>query len=286
MLRTSITPTTRVAAVIGRPVRHSLSPLIHNAWLSAAKIDGIYLALEAVPGRLAGLIEALRGSNVSGFNVTLPFKEEALLAADRATDSARRAGAANVIVFEADGLVSADNTDGAGLLGAFAAQAPNFHATNSLVTILGAGGAARGAAAALLTAGARVRLVNRTRARAEAIADILDGGLEVFDWDEAAKALDGADALVNATSLGLPGGPPLEIALDALPATAVVMDMVYRPLKTPLLVAAEASGHGVVDGLEMLIRQAEPSFAAFFGASPPAHVDVRGLTLAALENRA
>lgn len=279
-----ITGTTAVAGVVGHPVRHSLSPLIHNAWLAAAAIDGVYVPLEAPDGRLAPLIEGLRGGVLRGLNVTLPFKEAALAAADVATDAARRAGAANLILFRADGVVEADNTDGAGLLGAFAVQAPSFRPDAGPVVILGAGGAARGAAAALLAAGApQVRLVNRTRAKAGAIGAALGEKVVIFDWTETDAALAGATALINATSLGLDGKAPLVISLGALPAKAAVMDMVYRPLRTPLLIAAQAAGRQTVDGLEMLIRQAVPSFEALFGQPPPADLDIRALALAVLE---
>ena len=276
-----------MAGVIGRPVRHSLSPIIHNAWLAAAEIDGVYVALSPAPERLAALIDGLRGGAVRGLNVTLPYKEQALALADQASDRARRAGAANVLVFSEDGGVAADNTDGCGLLAAFAAQAPAFRAGSAPVVVLGGGGAARAAAAALVEAGApEVRLVNRTGDRAAAIAQTLGATIKVFGWDQAERALAGAGGLINATALGLEGGQPLALNLDSLPRQAVVMDMVYRPLLTPLLVRWRAAGHAVVDGLEMLIRQAEPSFEAFFGRPPPADVDVRALALAALEARA
>jgi shikimate dehydrogenase len=278
----TITGATAVAGVIGAPVRHSLSPILHNAWLAAAGVDGVYVALSPSIERLSALIDGLRGGALRGLNVTLPFKEQALALADRASEAAHRAGAANLLVFDAGGGVRADNTDGVGLLGAFAAQAPKFAAAARPVVILGAGGAARGAAAAFVAAGAQVRLVNRTAGRAQAIAEALGDGVSAFAFPDLAKALDGAGALINATSLGLQGGEPLDIDLAELPAGAVVMDMVYRPLSTPLLARAAGAGHPTVDGLEMLIRQAIPSFEAFFGRPPPANVDVRALAIAAL----
>jgi shikimate dehydrogenase len=278
-----ITAATRVAGVIGRPVRHSLSPVIQNAWIEAAGLDAVYVALSPSEDWLGPMIAGCRGGLMAGLNVTLPFKEKALEQADTASDRAWRAGAANLLLFGKDDQVTADNTDGVGLLAAFAAQAPKFDIHGQILTVLGAGGAARGAAAALVGAGAgTVRLVNRTRERAEQIADVLGPKIEVFGWEQLAAALDGAGALINSTSLGLEGGEPLNLSLDGLPAAAVVMDMIYRPLKTPLLVAAEASGRPIVDGLEMLIGQARPSFEALFGQAPPADVDVRALALAAL----
>ncbi len=276
----SVTSRTRVAGVIGRPVAHSLSPLIQNAWIKAAGLDAVYVALSPSEDWLAPFISGCRGGVLAGLNVTLPFKAHALEMADDASERAWRAGAANLLLFGDDDQIYADNTDGVGLLAAFAAQAPGLDVTGQVVTILGAGGAARGAAAALVGAGAaEVRLVNRTRVRAEQIADVLGVKVQVFGWDQLAAAFNGAAALINATSLGLEGGEPLTLSLEGLPAGAVVMDMVYRPLKTSLLAAAAAAGHPVVDGLEMLIGQARPSFEALFGQAPPATVDVRALAL-------
>jgi len=279
---TAISAATRVAGIAGAPVSHSLSPLIHNAWLEAARIDAVYVAFAPPKGGFTAFARGLRGGAVRGLNVTVPFKEEALALADEATLRARRAGAANLLVFEPDGRIIADNTDGVGLLGALSAQAPGFSAPSGPAVILGAGGAARGAAAALIEAGApQVRVVNRTRARAEALAAALGGEIAVFAEGDTAAFADAA-LIVNATTLGLGGGPGPATPLEAAPASAVVMDMVYRPLRTPFLEAAQARGLRAVDGLEMLIGQAAPSFEALFGAPPPA-IDVRALCLKALE---
>jgi shikimate dehydrogenase len=188
------------------------------------------------------------------------------------------------LLFPEDGRVIADNTDGEGLLGAFALQAPEFDPKGGPIVILGAGGAARGAAAAFLLAGApKIRIVNRTRARAEVIAATLGDRVGAFGWADLPDVLDDATALVNATSLGLEGHDPLEANIAGLPTAAPVMDMVYRPLHTPLLEDAARAGHPTVDGLAMLVLQAVPSFEAFFGQAPPRDVDVRALALAALE---
>jgi shikimate dehydrogenase len=281
-----ITGATVVAGVVGRPVRHSLSPLIHNAWLAASGVDGVYVAVSPKADRFAALIDGLRGGVLRGVNVTLPFKEEALVVADHASERAQRAGAANLLVFGDDGSVTADNTDGQGLLGALVAGTPGFQAGARPIVMLGAGGAGRGAAAALLDAGAaQVRLINRTRARADDVAQALGPRVQVIEWKDAAAALAGAGALINATSLGLEGRGAVDVPLGALPADAVVMDMVYRPLATDLLVRARTAGYTTVDGLDMLIRQAAPSFKAMFGRLPPADVDVRALAVATLEAR-
>ena len=279
-----ISGATTVAGVVGAPVRHSLSPLIHNAWIEAAGVDGVYVALAPDPEHFPKLLDGLRGGALRGLNVTLPFKEVALAAANRVSDRARRAGAANLLVFEPDGTITADNTDGEGLLSAFAEQAPALDLAARPVVVLGAGGAARGAVAALLDAGApEVRIVNRTLARAEAIAEAVGGPVAVHEWGGLREAMTTASVVINATSLGLAGKDPLAVSFDGLQTGAVVMDMVYRPLRTAFLARAASEGFTTVDGLAMLIGQAAPSFKAFFGVAPPTTVDVRRLALDLLE---
>lgn len=274
---------TVVAGIVGRPVAHSLSPLIHNAWLAAASIDGVYVPFAPDAHGFDRLARGFRGGAIRGVNVTVPFKEEALAAADRASEAARLAGAANVLLFEPDGRTLADNTDGLGLLRAFASQAPQWDVQTGPVTVLGAGGAARGAAAALVLAGApKVFIVNRTVAKAEAVADALGPKAAALPLSHAVGALSVSTAVINATSAGLSGQGDLDVALDKTQAATVIMDMVYKPLETPFLRQARSLGRATVDGLEMLIRQAEPAFEAFFGAWPPAEVDVRALALKAL----
>lgn len=278
----AITGATIVAGVAGQPVHHSLSPLIHNAWLAGGGIDGVYVAFSPPADNFPKFAEGLRGGAIRGLNVTLPFKEAALSVCHRATPRAEAAEAANLLLFEADGSITADNTDGVGLLGALAARA-GFEPRSGPVVIIGAGGAARGAAAALKEAGApEVRVVNRTLAKAGFVAGSLGDKGVAFPLDRAGEALKGAVAVINATSAGLINGGRLEVPLAATPETAVIMDMLYRPLETPFLAEAKALGRRTVDGLEMLVRQAEPSFEAFFGAAPPADVDVRALAIQAL----
>jgi shikimate dehydrogenase len=266
------------AGVVGSPIGHSLSPMIHRAWLDAAGIEGRYEAYEPRAGWTT-FIDDHRGQLV-GLNVTLPFKLDALATANATTARAHRAGAANLLVFESEGIL-ADNTDGEGLLAAFAGQAPGFDPKAGAVVIFGAGGAARGAAAAFIDAGTpEIRIVNRSADKARALCDLLGEPVVISD------KLDDAVAVINATSLGLNGGegPPLDPS--ALPKAAVVMDMVYRPIETAFLAQARAAGHRTVDGLAMLIGQARPSFTALFGRPPPADVDVRALCLAELERTA
>lgn len=280
---TRITGATVVAGVVGRPIAHSMSPILHNAWLAAAGIDGVYVPFDVSPENFASFVNGLRGGSLSGLNVTVPFKTQALALADEVSERARLAQAANVLVFGADGAIRADNTDGLGLLSAFAVQAPGFDPAAAPVAILGAGGAARGAAAAFLSAGARdIRILNRTLARAEEIAADLGGGVHAYGLDQAGQGFEGVGALINATSAGLSGAGVLDVPIAATPPSAVVMDMVYKPLLTPFLAQARALGRPTVDGLAMLIGQAVPSFTAFFGQPPPAGVDVRTLAKQAL----
>ena len=260
---------TVVAGVAGQPIAHSLSPLIHKAWIAAVGLDADYRAFgpedEAGFGALVakGRAEALRG-----LNVTAPFKAAALALADEVSETARLCGSANLLVFEG-GRARADSTDGAGLLAALAEQAPALDVRGRPVLILGAGGAARAAAAALKGAGAEVGVLNRTPARAEALA--ADLGVRVAT----PEAIEDALLVVNALS----SAP--EIDAGALRPDAVLMDMTYRPLLTPFLAAGRARGLTTVDGLAMLIGQARPSFRALFGLEPPP-VDVRRLALEAL----
>jgi shikimate dehydrogenase len=281
-----ITGATAVAGVAGAPIRHSLSPLIHNAWIEAADLDAVYVPFAPCGDDFTRFAEGLRGGVIRGLNVTLPFKEAALSVADEVSDRAELAGAANLLVFGEDGRITGDNVDGLGLLGAFAAQAPDFDPKGGPVTIVGAGGAARGAAAAFVMAGApEVRIVNRTLAKAEIVAGALGRRMRAYALDAAAAAFDEATAVVNATSAGLSDELP-DLPLEATPPAAVIMDMTYKPLETPFLARARALQRRTVDGLEMLIRQAGPSFEAFFGHVPPKTVDVRAICVAALEGQA
>ena len=285
-MRPAISGETVVAGVAGSPVRHSLSPLIHNAWLKAAGVDGVYVAFAPPPDRFAAFAEGLRGGVARGLNVTAPFKETALALADAASPTARAAGSANLLVFEADGAISADSTDGEGLLGAFREQVAGFDPGDGPLVVLGAGGAARAAAAAFLFAGApRVDILGRTAARGEGLVAALGPRTRSFDLAEGNGPLRDARAVINATPLGLNGAPGPVLPLHLLDPGCVVMDMVYRPIRTALLDAAAARGLRTVDGLAMLIGQARPSYERLFGRPPPA-IDVRALAVAALETKA
>jgi shikimate dehydrogenase len=257
------------AGVMGWPVEHSRSPPLHRFWLDEHAIDGDYALMPVPPEALPDALRALPQQGFAGCNLTLPHKERALALVDRSDATARRIGAVNTIVVAADGTLEGRNTDAFGFHANLAESVPGWSAAAGPATVLGAGGAARAVVAALLDKGApEIRLLNRHRARAEALAAALGGPIHVLDWDRRRAALDGAALLVNATSLGQAGQPALDLALDALSRAAVVNDIVYVPLETPLLAAARARGNAAVDGLGMLLHQARPAFAAWFGVMP------------------
>ena len=277
-----LTGRARLAGVMGWPVGHSLSPRLHGHWLRRHKIDGAYLPLAVPPDRLEQALRALPALGFRGCNLTIPHKEAALPLIDRASALARRIGAINTVVVEPDDTLSGDNTDGFGFLASLAAGCPDWRAEAGPAVLLGAGGAARAVTVALLDAGApEVRLLNRTPDRARRLAAELDGPVAAVPWSERAAALDGAALLVNTTTLGMAGQPPLVLALDALPRTALVTDVVYTPLITPLLAVARARGNPVVDGLGMLLHQARPGFRAWFDVDPAVDDELRAVVLAA-----
>jgi shikimate dehydrogenase len=265
----SLTGAAKVAGVMGWPVAHSRSPVLHGFWLKEHGIDGAYVPLPVRTENLRRVLQALPLMGFAGCNLTLPHKEDALEIVDEIDLSARRAGAANTIVINDRGRLIGSNTDMFGFLEALRAAVPGWRASSGPATVIGAGGAARAVVAALIDDGVpEIRLVNRTPARAATLAKELGGAVRGVAWEERAAALAGAALLVNATSLGMEDQPALELPLDALPRDAVVNDIVYVPLETPLLAAARARGNGAVDGLDMLLHQARPGFAAWFGVEP------------------
>jgi shikimate dehydrogenase len=260
---------TRLAGIMGWPVGHSRSPLLHCHWLAHHRIDGAYVPLPVTPENLGQALRSLPALGFAGVNLTLPHKESALGHLDRIDDMGRRIGAVNTVVVAPDGSILGSNTDGFGFLANLQAGAPEWRAPTGPAVVIGAGGAARAVCAALVDAGApEIRIVNRTGARAVALARDMGPGCTVADWSARAAVLAGASLLVNATSLGMTGEDALDLVLDRLPLSAVVNDIVYIPLETPLLAAARARGHTVVDGLGMLLHQGRPGFRAWFGAEP------------------
>lgn len=265
----------KLAGIVGWPVTHSRSPRLHGYWLRYHRIDGAYVPLPIRPETFAQGLRMLAAFDFRGVNVTLPHKEAALAVCDEVDDEARRLGAVNTIVMK-DGRLEGSNTDAFGFLENLVQGVPDWRASEAPAVVIGAGGAARAVVAALLDAAApEIRLVNRTRSRAETVAQELGGPLRVFDWEDRARALFRAGLLVNATSLGMVGQPPLDIDLSELPPQAVVNDIVYAPLETPLLAQAARRGLRTVDGLGMLLHQGRPGFEAWFGVKPKVTDDLR-----------
>jgi shikimate dehydrogenase len=272
------------ACVMGWPVAHSLSPALHNYWLKRHGIAGEYTRRAVPPAELAAALQGLRAGDWRGGNLTIPHKEAALPLLDRIDATARRIGAVNTVVVEG-GRLAGTNSDGFGFLENLRAAVAGFDAKAGPAVVLGAGGAARAIVDALSEAGApAIRLTNRSLERARALARTLGGPIDPVPWEQRAAALDGAALLINATSLGMEKNPPLDLDLARLPKAAVVNDIVYAPLETPLLKAARARGHRVVDGLGMLLHQGRPGFKLWFGVMPEVTTELRAAVLAAMNS--
>ena len=256
-----LTARARLAGVIGWPVSHSRSPLLHNYWLARYGIDGAYVPMAVRPEDLAAAVAGLRAAGFRGLNVTVPHKVAAAALCDELCPAALRTGAVNTLVFTEGGIIG-DNTDGA----AFMANLASHGAQPGQALLLGAGGAARAIAAALLAEGVDVTVSNRSPWRADALAAAVPN-LRAIPWQDR-HALADVALLVNTTSLGMTGQPPLEMDLGSAPPGMVVCDIVYAPLETALLAQAKARGLLAVGGLGMLLHQAVPGFTAWFGVTP------------------
>jgi len=259
------------AFVVGHPIAHSRSPLIHGHWLAEHGIPGTYVRIDVAPGAFPEFLRTLRENGLAGGNVTIPHKEAAFALVDELTPRARKIGAVNTVSFGADGRLWGDNTDAPGFIAhldqSLGADWPER--TGGTALVLGAGGAARAIVVGLIERGVtRVRVANRTPARAEALVALDPERVAALAWDDLPAALPGTGLLVNTTSLGMAGHGALDLDLTPLPATAAVADIVYVPLETPLLAAARARGLPAVDGLGMLLHQAVPGFERWFGVRP------------------
>ena len=273
----------RRACVIGWPIEHSRSPLIHGYWLRRYGIDGAYEKEAVRPEEFASFLGSLSDRGYAGANVTLPHKTEALRLATIADESARAIGAANTLWLDGTGRLNASNTDAYGFMTNLNQEAPHWNKGRAPVMVLGAGGAARAILYGLIAQGAsRILLANRTRDRAEALAGTFGPAVSVVDWDARNQALAGCGLLVNATSLGMFGKGPLDIEVEALPEDAVVADIVYSPLETPLLATARARRRQAVDGLGMLLYQAVPGFERWFGVRPQVTKELKAHVAATL----
>lgn len=266
-----------LAGIIGWPVSHSLSPRLHNYWLSHHKIEGEYVRLAVEPKDLPAAIRDLKAKGLRGANLTIPHKEAAMSLLDEIDEEARIIGAVNTIVVEKDGRLRGTNTDAYGFM---ANIAPHLPRPRNKAVVLGAGGAARAVCHGLRKCGfGEIVVLNRTQPRAGELSAWFGGALRVEPWLERDRALEGADLLVNTTSLGMTGKEALSINVKMLPAHALVTDIVYAPLETPLLKDAKAFGYAAVDGLGMLLHQAVPAFEAWFGIRPDVTDELRHYVL-------
>lgn len=271
------------ACVIGWPIKHSRSPLIHGHWLEKYGIEGSYTKQAVSPDNLELFLDKLRQNGWSGCNVTVPHKEAVFRLADIVHDEARAIEAANTLWWDADRLLHASNTDIYGFITHLNQSAPGWNENERPVAVLGAGGAARGIVYGLVQSGAsQIRLLNRTRERADELAAYYEGTVNVADWRSRNEELEGCGLVVNSTSLGMEGSASLDLSLESLEANAVVADIVYAPLETPLLAAARQKGCRTVDGLGMLLHQAVPGFEHWFGVRPQVTDELRNLVIADL----
>ncbi|MBE0453430.1 MAG: shikimate dehydrogenase [Roseovarius sp.] len=269
-----------LAGVIGSPIAHSRSPQLHGHWLRTLSIRGFYIPMDVTETDLGQVLRMLPRMGFVGVNITVPHKERAMALADMVTDRAAIIGAANTLVFQKDGVIQADNTDGYGFIENLRQNAPGWDPTAGPAAVLGAGGAARAVVAALLDAEVpEILISNRTRLRAEVLHQDFGHRLRVVDWVQAGNMLEQAATVVNTTSLGMLGQPPLRVPLDGLRKGALVTDLVYAPLRTRLLEVAEAMGCVTVDGLGMLLHQAVPGFERWFGVRPEVDAATRAAAL-------
>jgi shikimate dehydrogenase len=274
----------RLAGVMGMPVVQSRSPIIHNHWLKKYGLPGAY---GHFPVKIENVEAALRGLSalgLAGCNITQPHKLVAMKMMDWLHPMAEKIGAINCIVVQPDGSLHGFNNDWYGYIQSLKDARPGWRADAGPITVLGAGGAARAVLFGLVGEGAKeIRLVNRTRDKAEALADDFGGVVRAMDWEQRHAALEGCALLVNTTNQGMYGQPPLDIRLDALPPAAMVSDLIYIPLETPLLEAARLRGHQTVNGLGMLLNQAVPAFEAWFGVKPEITDQLRQAILATFD---
>lgn len=274
---------TRLAGVMGSPVTHSLSPRLHGYWLSEYDIDGAYVPLAVEPDNFVSALRGLSAMGFAGANVTVPHKEAALAAVDDVSETAAAIGAVNTLVCRSDGTIFGDNTDAYGFIENLRAGAPRWSAKSAPALVLGAGGAARAVVYALLQAGVlEIFVCNRTEIRANELAAELGAPITVVPWTARNDVTASVGLLVNTTTLGMAGQADLDVSVDALPSSAVVTDIVYNPLMTPLLVVAAARGLTTVDGLGMLLHQAAPGFERWFGVTPTVTPELRTFVLAGM----
>ena len=269
-----------LAGVIGDPIAHSKSPVLHGHWLARYGIKGHYVPLHVSHEKLGKVLKQLPNMGFKGVNVTIPHKELALSMATGVSDRAALIGAANTLTFTSGGI-QADNTDGVGFIANIKQVVPEWQPSDGPAMVLGAGGAARAVLSALIQGGSpRVILANRTRARAETLRSQLGARVELLPWTRVADALGDVQTIVNTTSLGMAGAAPLQLDFSRVRPGTVVNDLVYVPLETEFLAAAKEAGCRTVDGLGMLLHQAAPGFERWFGRRPEVDDELRRVVLA------
>jgi shikimate dehydrogenase len=269
-----------LAGVMGWPVSHSRSPILHSFLMRQHGLTGAYIPLAVKPGHLETALRALAPLGFSGCNITIPHKEHALTIVDASEPVARRIGAVSCVTVRHDGSLLGTNNDAYGFIHNLEQQQPAWRGDAGPAAVIGAGGGARAVVYALATHGTKeIRVINRTLARAERLARESGAPIEPVPWDQRHRALDGVTLLVNTTSQGMVGQSSLDLSLAALPTDAIVYDIVYVPLETPLLAAARHRGNPTVDGLGMLLHQARPAWKSWFGIEP----DITPALRAALE---
>ena len=258
-----------LTGVMGWPVAHTRSPAIHNHWIAQYSLKGAYVQLPVQPQNLEAAIRGLPALGFAGCNITVPHKVNAMQLMDTLHPAARRVAAINTVVVQADGSLLGMNNDGYGYIQSLRDAQPDWRGDAGPALVMGAGGAARAIVVALLDEGVpEVRLCNRTQEKAQALKDAFGDRVTVVPWADRNSAMAGVRLLVNTTTQGMHGQPALDVALDDLPAEALVSDAIYIPLETPLLAAARQRGHQTVNGLGMLLNQARPAFQAWFGVQP------------------
>jgi shikimate dehydrogenase len=267
-----------LAGVMGWPVMHSRSPLLHNYWFKQHGLTGTYVPLAIAPATLAAALRALHPLGFAGCNLTLPHKQAAMTVVDEVDALAKTIGAISCVIARPDGSLAGTNNDCYGFIQNLRQSQPGWRADAGPVVVIGAGGGARAVCYGLAQEGAReIRVVNRSLARAQEIANDFGGPLKALPWEQRHDALDGAAMVVNTTSCGMVGQPALDLKLDKLPKNALAADIIYIPLETPLLAAARARGNPTVNGLGMLLHQGRPAWKAWFGIEPQVTAELRAL---------
>ncbi|MDA1325020.1 MAG: shikimate dehydrogenase [Proteobacteria bacterium] len=265
-----------MAGVMGWPVMHSRSPLMHNYWMAQQGLAGTYVFLEIRPGTLEAALRALHPLGFSGCNLTIPHKLDAMTIVDEVDDVAKKIGAISCVVVRKDGSLFGTNNDWLGFIGNLKQQQPGWRADAGPIVVIGAGGGGRAVCYALLQEGAtEIRLVNRTREKARIIAGEFGGPIEVVSWEDRHDALDGVAMAVNVTSQGMVGESALDLRLDKLSKSALAADIIYTPLESPFLAAARERGNRTVNGLGMLLHQGPPAWKMWFSIEPTVTAELR-----------